>query len=278
MLLIGLTGSIATGKSTVSTLLSAPPHSLPIIDADKLARDAVLPGVRTSGYDAIVRYFGPSTPDLLLPPDPETGLQHLNRPALGRRVFGTDPEKQKDRKVLNEIIHPIVRRLMIWNVLKYWITGHWAVVLDVPLLFESGFDLLCGGVIVVGVKSQETQIERLLARDKLTGGGEMTKEDAVKRINSQMTIAEKVERVENCWNGPRRKGYVVWNDGSKEELAVQVDEVMKKFKQGRGNVYTGFWIAMPVWTAMRAMLVVLGNWYRRREYLKRKAPVLKAKI
>src|ERR1700761_731224 len=89
MLLLGLTGSIATGKSTVSQILSSPPHNLPIIDADVLARQVVEPG--TAGYRAIVSYFGPKTPDLLLPPEDPLcgGKEHgvngkgrpLNRPA-----------------------------------------------------------------------------------------------------------------------------------------------------------------------------------------------------
>src|SRR5579871_3271236 len=116
MLLLGLTGSIATGKSTVSSVLSASPYSFPIIDADVLARKVVKPG--TPGYNAIVKYFGPTTPDLLLPKeDPmcsgrEDGKEGkgrpLDRPALGRRVFGESKERKRDRKVLNGIIHPAV--------------------------------------------------------------------------------------------------------------------------------------------------------------------------
>ena len=107
MLLIGLTGSIATGKSTVSSLLSQAPYSLPVIDADLLARKVVEPG--TPGYAAIVSYFGPSTPDLLLSSEPGAPL---NRPALGRRVFGDDEQRRKDRAVLNGIVHPAVRKEM----------------------------------------------------------------------------------------------------------------------------------------------------------------------
>jgi dephospho-CoA kinase len=120
MLLLGLTGSIATGKSTVSNILRAPPHNLPIVDADVLARKVVEPG--TPGYKAIVDYFGPTTPDLLLPADDplsggrEDGLtgkgRPLNRPALGRRVFGNEDERVKARSVLNGIVHPAVRREM----------------------------------------------------------------------------------------------------------------------------------------------------------------------
>jgi dephospho-CoA kinase len=116
MLLLGLTGSIATGKSTVSNLLRAEPYNLPVIDADVLARKVVEPG--TPGYKKIVDYFGPSTPDLLLPPEDalcggkENGKdgkgRPLNRPALGRRVFGMSEERVRDRKVLNGIVHPAV--------------------------------------------------------------------------------------------------------------------------------------------------------------------------
>ncbi|KAF8477034.1 dephospho-CoA kinase-domain-containing protein [Kalaharituber pfeilii] len=255
MLLIGLTGSISTGKSTCSKLLSSPPHCLPVIDTDQLARDAVSPTdpLGKAGYDAIA----------------------INRPVLGKRVFGTDSEKQRDRAILNKIIHPIVRKMMFWSIFQYWWSGHWAVVLDVPLLFESGSDLFCGGVIVVGMKDTETQIQRLLARDRKSGGT-MTREDAEHRVKSQMPILEKVERVEKCWSGSR-KGYVVWNDGTREELALQLGEVVGRFKKGRGPFYTELGVAMPVWTAMRALLLWIGNWWRKRQYMQEQQK-LKAKI
>jgi dephospho-CoA kinase len=129
MLLLGLTGSIATGKSTVSNLLRNEPYNLPIIDADVLARQVVEPG--TTGYKKIVEYFGPSTPDLLLPvEDPACGGSELgkdgkgrplNRPALGRRVFGTEEERVRDRKKLGSFIHPAVGKeiykAMVWQYL-----------------------------------------------------------------------------------------------------------------------------------------------------------------
>ena len=135
MLLLGLTGSIATGKSTVSALLSKPPYSLPIVDADLIARQVVEPG--TAGYHAIVKHFSPTTPDLLLPESTPKG-RPLNRPALGRRVFGSGDERERDRKVLNGIVHPAVRREMYKQMVWAYLKGYWAVVLDVPLLFEDG--------------------------------------------------------------------------------------------------------------------------------------------
>lgn len=203
----------------------------------------------------------------------------INRFALGRQVFGTDAEKSKNRAALNRIVHPIVRRMLVWEILKNWAKGHWAVVLDVPLLFESGLDLICGRIIVVGLRDQELQIERLLARDR-NNGGTLTREDAENRVKSQMSIADKVEMVERCWGGKvgRRRGFVVWNDGTKDELKAQLLEVAREFKEGRGELYTGLGRWMPGWAALRAITIFLGNWWEKRRYLRQKAQTLKAKI
>jgi dephospho-CoA kinase len=126
MLLLGLTGSIATGKSTVSQILRDKPHSLPIVDADVIARQVVEPG--TTGYKAIIARFSASVPDLLLPADdpacegredgPAGKGRPLNRPALGRAVFGGGEEQVAARKALNGIVHPAVRRAMWKQVVR----------------------------------------------------------------------------------------------------------------------------------------------------------------
>ncbi|KAJ5992092.1 hypothetical protein N7451_007816 [Penicillium sp. IBT 35674x] len=220
MLIIGLTGSIATGKSTVSTLLSTAPYNLPIIDADILARKVVEPG--TAGYKAIVNYFGPNTPDLLLE-DPATNTPHgqpLNRPALGRRVFGSTEERKRDRHVLNGIIHPAVRWEIYKALVYHYIRGQWAVVLDVPLLFESGMDLICGTVIVVGVHDPAVQMARLRARD-----AHLTAEDAENRVRSQGDVRLKAAQAE--FRGTEgARGVVVWNDADKSELEREVKNAM----------------------------------------------------
>ncbi|KAK6381315.1 Dephospho-CoA kinase cab5 [Exophiala oligosperma] len=197
MRVIGLTGSIATGKSTCSQTLSSPPYSLPLIDADLLARKAVEPG--TWGYRRIVATFGPTTPDLLLPAsDPQCGGKEdgpagkgrpLNRPALGRRVFGNGEERVADRKKLNAIVHPAVRFYMARAMLYYYLLGHWAVVLDVPLLFESGLDIFCSTVVVVAVSDPKIQMQRLRERDP-----HLSPEDAENRVKSQVDVREKATR------------------------------------------------------------------------------------
>ncbi|KAJ5500838.1 Dephospho-CoA kinase [Penicillium fimorum] len=219
MLIIGLTGSIATGKSTVSSILSTPPYSLPIIDADLLARKVVEPG--TAGYKAIVNYFGPSTPDLLLEDAPTNPSgKPLNRPALGRRVFGSTEERKRDRQVLNGIVHPAVRWEVYKALIYHYLRGQWAVVLDVPLLFESGMDLICGTVIVVGVHDPEIQMARLRARD-----AHLTAEDAENRVRSQGDVRTKATQAE--FRGTKTgRGVVVWNDADKAELEVAVKEAM----------------------------------------------------
>lgn len=245
MLIIGLTGSIATGKSTVSSTLSSPPYSLPIIDADVLARRVVEPG--TPGYRAIVSHFSPTTPDLLLPPsssDSPLG-RPLNRPALGRRVFGDSEERKRDRAVLNKIVHPAVRKELYKGLAKAYVAGHWAVVLDVPLLFESGIDAICGMVMVVAVSDPKVQIARLRERDP-----HLSEEDAENRVRSQGDVRVKAKRAE----ARGKRGVVVWNDGGKEELRRELERVMETIQRGSPR-----WWALLLWCAP-PLAAVVGLW------------------
>lgn len=247
MLLLGLTGSIGTGKSTVSDLLRAPPYNLPVVDADVLARQVVEPG--TPGYRQIVTIFGPSTPDLLLPPsdplnkDRENGPngqgRFLNRPALGRRVFGNSPEALAERKKLNGIVHPQVRKALWRAVAYYYLMGYWAVVLDIPLLFESGWEALCGAVVVVAVSDPKIQMQRLRGRDPHLGP-----EDAENRVKSQGDVREKARRAEargNPW------GVVVWNDGDREDLKREIAKVVSELRTGTPGWWAKIcWLCPPV--------------------------------
>ncbi|KAI9662783.1 MAG: hypothetical protein M1829_006127 [Trizodia sp. TS-e1964] len=248
MLLIGLTGSIATGKSSVSRILSAAPYNIPIIDADQLARDVVQPG--TPAHAQIVRLFLPSTPDLLLPATAGTSDAPLNRPlnraALGRRVFGTSAEQIHARAQLNGIVHPAVRRAIAVRVVRLYLAGEAAVVLDVPLLYEAALDLVCGVVVVVGVRDAAVQVARLRARD---GVGE---EEAWGRVRSQGALGEKVQR---CEEGG---GVVLWNDGGREELEREVARVWERVKGPR-------WWALLLWmvpplAGVMAVWCVWWNW------------------
>jgi dephospho-CoA kinase len=259
MLLLGLTGSIATGKSTVSSILSKPPYSLPIIDADVLARKVVEPG--TAGYAKIVAHFSATTPDLLLEPsspsDPSLDFSRgrpLNRPALGRRVFGDSEEVKKDRAALNGIIHPAVRMEMYKQLLYCYLKGCWAVVLDVPLLFESGLDTLCGTVMVVAVTDPVIQMKRLRERDP-----HLTAEDAENRVKSQGDIREKARRCEARGSGA---GVVVWNDGGKDDLKREINRVMKEVSRASPQWWAWLLLLCPplaglagVWSYYRGQVI-----------------------
>ncbi|EPX71982.1 dephospho-CoA kinase [Schizosaccharomyces octosporus yFS286] len=169
MYIIGLTGSIATGKTTVSKQFHEKYH-VPVIDADILARKVVEPG--TSCLRQIRKEFGQ---EVILPDG------NLNRPELGKIIFET-PSK---RKLLNSIVHPAVRKAMLKDLFYYYITGHGMVILDVPLLFEAKMHSICWKTICVA-SSIETQKRRLLKRNP-----EYSSEDADRRIQSQTPIQEK---------------------------------------------------------------------------------------
>lgn len=254
MLLLGLTGSIATGKSTVSNILRSPPYSLPTIDADVVARLVVEPG--TPAYKAIVAHFGPSTPDLLLDSYteqfPNTGKgRWINRPALGRRVFGESEQRRSDRAVLNGIVHPAVRWGIYRGLVSAYVRGNWAVVLDVPLLFESGLDALCGTVMVVGCEP-ETQMRRLMARDT-----HLTEDEAGDRIRSQGDVREKARRAEARGSG---RGVVVWNEGGREELRTELDMVVGELRRRSPKWWAWLLLLCPPMAGMAA----LWCWYRNR--------------
>lgn len=201
MLIVGLTGGIACGKSTVSRRLKDK-YKIPIVDADKIARDIVEPGTKV--YKSIVEYFEDKIPELLL----EDG--HLNRPMLGKYVF-SNPD---DLKVLNSLTHPAVRYTMLREVIGYYMRGYGMCILDVPLLFEGGLDTFCGVTVSV-ICDNETQLERLQVRD-IT----LSAEDARNRINSQMSMDQRIEVSD----------YVLNNDTTVVDLYQQIDDLMKKIK------------------------------------------------
>ena len=165
MLVVGLTGGIASGKSTASYLISSHPAKIPIIDLDLLAREVVEPG--QPALAALRSTFGPSVIN------ESDGT--LNRAELGRLAFAT-PEKTK---LLNKITHGAIRRRMVWKLLTYWVRGEKVVVVDTPLLVEAGLWKFCGELVLVYCR-KEDQLTRMLARDGQSKG--LTEEDAKQRL------------------------------------------------------------------------------------------------
>lgn len=170
MLVIGLTGGIASGKSTVSAYLRE--LNAPVVDADAIVREVQQPG--SSVLAAIREKFGS---EVILPDG------SLDRPALGRIIF-SDPER---RRHLESIVHPAVRERMWAEVERYRREGHPAVVLDIPLLLEGGLDRTVDQVWLVYV-DRETQLARLIARDGLSA------EEAAQRMAAQMDLELKRSR------------------------------------------------------------------------------------
>ncbi len=191
-LLVGLTGSIATGKSTVSRMFA---HlGARVIDADLLSREVAMPG--QAAYARIVEEFGPQVVQ-------EDGA--LDRKALGAIVFA-DPAR---RKRLEEITHPAIgaRQQRILSVLDEE-AFEGVVLWDAALLFESGGVAKMDRVVVV-FADPETEVRRLMERDGLREA------DARARIASQMPIAEKAKLAD----------HVIDNSGTREETERQVRAV-----------------------------------------------------
>ncbi len=191
MLLVGLTGNIAAGKSTVARLLAE--RGATLVDADLLAREAVRPG--TPALDAIIARWG----DAVLSPD---GV--LDRPALRARVFDDPAELE----ALNAIVHPEVGRLRDRALDAARARGDRVVVCDVPLLFER--DLAGDFDVVVLVDApRDLRLERLVHDRGLR------EPEAMAMIAAQMPAELKRARAD----------HVVENAGTRAALVAQVDQV-----------------------------------------------------
>ena len=183
MMLVGLTGGVATGKSTVAKMFKQ--CGAVVIDADELARDVVTPG--KPAWRTIVNTFGKT----VLNPD-----RTINRQALGAIVFGN----RTKLRILERIIHPRVAREQARLTQQAARNDPKAVVIyDVPLLFEAGVDKRVDKIIVV-TTDRETQIARLEKRNGLS------RTEAIRRIRSQIRLAEKVRRADYSLDGTMRRG------------------------------------------------------------------------
>src|SRR4051812_14977637 len=191
MLLVGLTGNIASGKSTVAQLLSE--HGATIIDADVLARRAVERG--TKAFDLIVRRWGTS----VLAPD-----GHLDRGALRRTVFGNP----KELEALNEIVHPQVEQLREQRIDEARSRGDRVVVCDIPLLFEKKMVDEFDRIVLVDAP-------RPLRLERLVSDRGLRETEAMDMIASQMPAELKRARAD----------FVVDNSGTLSALEQRVKEV-----------------------------------------------------
>ncbi|KAM3658435.1 dephospho-CoA kinase domain-containing protein isoform 3-T3 [Ammospiza maritima maritima] len=168
MFLVGLSGGIASGKSTVVAVLRE--LGCAVIDADVIARQVVQP--HSKAHQQILQHFGT---EILL----ENG--EINREALGSIIF-SQPEK---RRLLNSITHPEILKEMLKQILKYFVLGYRYVILDIPLLFETrGLTRLMKYTVLVYC-DPPTQLARLMRRSGLGVA------EAEARISSQLPLEEK---------------------------------------------------------------------------------------
>ena len=189
---IGLTGGIASGKSSVGRLLAS--RGLPLLDADVYAREALAPGSPAAG--SVLERYG----DGVRAPGGE-----IDRAALGQIVFGDGAE----RRWLEQLLHPVVRACFKAKLQE--LAAEPVVVLVVPLLFEAGLETLCSEVWLVDCDESQ-QLQRLMARDGL---GEA---DARARIAAQWPLARKRQLADVVLN----------NRGEPEQLATEVEQVLSR--------------------------------------------------
>lgn len=193
--IIGLTGGIASGKSTASAYIAE--KGYPVLDADKFAKQATAKG--GPSYNGIVEAFG----EEILTEDKE-----IDRKKLGTIIFN-DPQQ---RTVLNKLVHPEVRRMM--NEERDRLVQENHVFLDIPLLFENGLDDQCDITLTIYV-DESIQKARLMDRNGLTEA------EAESRISSQMPLSSKRDRSD----------FVLDNSGTREDLYVQIEEFLTKIEK-----------------------------------------------
>ena len=188
----GLTGGIATGKSTVAAHWQQ--LGLPVADADQLAREVVAPGTR--GLDAAVNLFGP---EALLPDG------SLNRAWVGSRVFA-DPAS---RRALEAIVHPLVSEALADRALAYEGQGEPLLCYEAPLLIETGRARDYQPLVLV-VAHEAAQIERVTLRDH------KSESDARARMAAQLPLSKKAAQAD----------LVILNDGTLEQLRTQANSTL----------------------------------------------------
>jgi dephospho-CoA kinase len=195
--LVGLTGGVGSGKSTVAEMMRE--LGAEVVDADQATHAVYEPG--SPGFDAVVREFGEGYVD----------GGHIDRSRLGELVF----RDADARRRLNSIVHPLVRDWMAQRTAEAAERGAEVVVQDVPLLFENGLERLFSTVVLVYVP-EEVQIERLVS------GRGFTLERARSMIAAQMPIENKRGLAH----------HVINNSGTREETLAQVKAIWKQLAAG----------------------------------------------
>ena len=194
--ILGLTGGIASGKSTADAFFRE--KQIPVIDCDQIAHDILNKGEK--GYELVLKQFGKR----ILKSD-----QSINRSALGQIVF--DDEKQLE--TLNRITHPLIFQEIQAKIALNNPSKNSLVVVDAPVLFEANGQKYCDFTLLIAIP-ESLQMKRLMLRDNLSKGA------ALKRIRSQMPLSQKEKLAD----------FVINNTGTKQDLKSKLEQLLLEIK------------------------------------------------
>lgn len=191
-MILGLTGGIGTGKSTVAKMLRE--KNIPVVDTDSISKEII-------EYPEIIEKIKAEISSKIF-----NNENKLDRKKLSEIVF----ENKDKLKKLNEIMHPVILKKM-WEEVEKLKKDYKVIVVDIPLLFEINMENEVDKVLLI-YSSKEIQIERIMNRDG------RSREEAIKIINSQMPLYKKREKSD----------YIIQNNDSLEKLKKNLDKVVQK--------------------------------------------------
>lgn len=212
MRIVGLTGSIACGKSAVCRLLQLSDPEAEVVDLDSLAHELLAPGASAT------RLVAARFPEVM------TADGSVDRVRLGERIFAN----VADRRWLNSVTHWRIAVLLARRLLLCWLRGLRTVVLDAPLLFETGLHRVCFTAIVCVAAAPEVQLDRLMKRDGIS------EVQALRKINAQMSSRDK----------ERRSEFVIDNSSSLESSRLQTARIVAAIKPRWG--LSRWWLLVAV--------------------------------
>ncbi|CAO1408009.1 unnamed protein product [Diamesa tonsa] len=228
MFLVGLTGGIACGKSSVAEVFVK--NDIPFINADHISRQIVEPG--TTASKKIRAAFG----DEVFQDDGT-----LNREKLGKIIFD-DVEK---RRTLNQITHPIIHRTIYKEVFRYFLMGENFVVVELPLLFELNVMRDFIHKVICVTCEEDIQLSRLMDRNNLTLS------EAKKRVSSQMPLEEKCNK----------SNWVIENSGSQKDMEEQTLKIINMLLDSNHH-----WKIRGVFMGITSIILAAVGWYMNRKY------------
>ncbi|XP_023941555.1 dephospho-CoA kinase domain-containing protein [Bicyclus anynana] len=235
MFIVGLTGGLATGKSTVLSIFRE--NGVAVIDADEVARQVLEPG--TKAWQELRNYFG----DEVLHPNGK-----VNRLKLGELIFN-DIEK---RKKLNAITHLRIQTAMMKMAIMYFFSGHKYVVMEVPLLFETGKMLSFMHKIITVVCEDHQQLERLCKRSDLS------EKAAKKRIKCQMPLEKKVAN----------SNFVIDNTGDFNHTRSQTESIIRLLRRSKFTWYFRVIVLITLMACIFGVTHLVGSMVENKTRLK----------